>query len=422
MFDNVYKGKRVLVTGHTGFKGSWMVFWLLELGAQVCGFSDDVPTEPANFIIQGLEDRIVHIKGDIRNPADVQNAFNKFRPEIVFHLAAQSLVRKSYDAPVQTFMTNTAGTVNILEAIRLSIDARAAVIITSDKCYNNSEWTWGYRENDTLGGDDPYSASKGCAELVVNSYCSSYFSDNYKMVASTRAGNVIGGGDWAEDRIIPDLVRAWSINEPVTIRNPEATRPWQHVFEPLSGYLWLGAKLTIDSYDYPGLIDLDEISEAVKTGTLEKTEVSKRLGKYQEAFNFGPASDSVHTVKSVLDTMGKYLKGSAWRLERTVNFKKESSLLKLCCDKALHKLHWHSVLSFEETIEMTAKWYEAYYSYFIDTSSEDPVGDRVAFSPEKTYDLSKNRNLAVLRTRDISLEQLRVYVEKACAKGLEWAK
>jgi CDP-glucose 4,6-dehydratase len=378
MFDNVYKGRRVLVTGHTGFKGSWITLWLLELGAKVCGFSDDVPTDPANFVIQGLEKRIVHVKGDIRNLNDVQKTFNRFRPEIVFHLAAQSLVRKSYDAPLQTFITNTTGTLNVLEAIRLSTDVKAGVIITSDKCYHNSEWTWGYRENDTLGGDDPYSASKGCAELVIKSYNASYFSGSNKRVASTRAGNVIGGGDWAEDRIIPDLVRAWSDNKPVVIRNPDATRPWQHVFEPLSGYLWLGAKLMADSPD--------------------------SLGKYQEAFNFGPLSDSVYTVRSVLDTMAQYLEGASWKVENTDNFKKESSLLKLCCDKALHKLKWHSVLSFDETIEMTAKWYEAYYKQSLDQA------------------VSQDGNQTFNKTREISLEQLQEYVAKAQAKGLEWSK
>ena len=373
MFDNIYKGRRVLVTGHTGFKGSWITLWLLELGAKICGFSDDIPTDPANFVIQGLEKRIAHVKGDIRNFNDVQKTFNRFRPEIVFHLAAQSLVRKSYDSPLQTFITNTTGTLNVLEAIRLSPDVKAGVIITSDKCYHNSEWTWGYRENDILGGDDPYSASKGCAELVIKSYNASYFSDSNKRVASTRAGNVIGGGDWAEDRIIPDLVRAWSDNKPVVIRNPDATRPWQHVFEPLSGYLWLGAKLMADSSDSPG-----------------------SHGKYQEAFNFGPLSDSVYTVRSVLDNMAQYLKGASWKVENTDNFKKESSLLKLCCDKALHKLKWHSVLSFDETIEMTAKWYEAYYN--------------------------KSLDQALNRTRKISLDQLKAYVAKAQSKGLEWSK
>jgi CDP-glucose 4,6-dehydratase len=376
MFDNIYKGRRVLVTGHTGFKGSWITLWLLELGAKVCGFSDDIPTDPANFVIQGLEKRIVHVKGDIRNLNDVQKAFNRFRPEIVFHLAAQSLVRKSYDSPLQTFITNTTGTLNVLEAIRLSPDVKAGVIITSDKCYHNSEWTWGYRENDILGGDDPYSASKGCAELVIKSYNASYFSDSNKRVASTRAGNVIGGGDWAEDRIIPDLVRAWSDNKPVIIRNPDATRPWQHVFEPLSGYLWLGAKLMAGSSNLPDLSD--------------------SLGKYQGAFNFGPLSDSVYTVRSVLDSMARYLEGSSWKVENTGKFKKESSLLKLCCDKALHKLKWHSVLSFDETIEMTAKWYEAYYNQAINQTNN--------------------------RTRKISLGQLKAYVAKAQAKGLEWSK
>lgn len=363
MFGNAYNGKKVLVTGHTGFKGSWMTMWLLELGASVCGLAKNIPTDPANFIVQDLEKDICHIKGDVRRLDDVINAFEKFRPDIVFHLAAQPLVRKSYEDPTETFETNVMGTLNILEAIRHFKEVQAGVMITSDKCYHNSEWTWGYRETDQLGGEDPYSGSKGCAEIIINSYRSSYLYDSHQRIASTRAGNVIGGGDWAEDRIIPDCIRAWSKGQSVVIRNPNATRPWQHVFEPLSGYLWLGANLMTDA--------------------------SK---KYQEAFNFGPLADSVFTVESVLQNMARFMEKAVWEVEKTDDSKKESTLLKLCCDKALHVLDWQPVLMFEETIELTARWYDAYYS-----GSDESI-------------------------RKLSKDQLLVYMNKARKKGLKWAQ
>ena len=242
MFNNAYQGKRVLVTGHTGFKGSWLCAWLLELGAEVAGFSIDVPTDPSHFEALNLKNHVHHISGDVRDRNRVRSVMEEFAPDFVFHLAAQAIVRRSFQDPVITFETNTLGTLNILDCIRQSSSAAVGVIVTSDKCYRNMEWPWGYRETDTLGGSDPYSASKGCAELILHSYMKTYFQEGPRL-ASARAGNVIGGGDWAQDRLVPDAVRAWSRKKTLAVRHPGATRPWQHVLEPLSGYLCLGARL-----------------------------------------------------------------------------------------------------------------------------------------------------------------------------------
>ena len=239
MFGHIYEGRRVFVTGHTGFKGSWLTAWLLQMGAEVAGFSDAVPTAPSHFDVIGLGGRIRDYRGDVRDRKALVEAMREFKPEIVFHLAAQALVRASYDNPADTIEVNAMGTLNVLEAVRVTPSVEAVVSITSDKAYRNDEWVWGYRET------DPYSASKGCAEIIAHSYFKSFFGDpvNAPYCATTRAGNVIGGGDWAADRIVPDCARAWSEGREVEIRSPHATRPWQHVLEPLSGYLWLGARL-----------------------------------------------------------------------------------------------------------------------------------------------------------------------------------
>ena len=332
MFNDAYKEKKVFITGHTGFKGSWLSAWLLKLGAEVYGFSIDIPTSPSNFEVLDLKNRIEHVQGDVRNRDQVLYTMQAFQPDIVFHLAAQSLVYKSYDDPATTFETNVLGTLNVLECIRQCPSVEAGVIITSDKCYRNLEWTWGYRENDVLGGEDPYSASKGCAELIIYSYINSFFREG-PGVASTRAGNVIGGGDWAEHRIVPDAVRSWSRGEAVVIRNPGATRPWQHVLEPLSGYLWLGVKL------------------------LEKE--AKTVG---QSFNFGPGASANQTVEQLVSRMAKHWPGADWKVDQPdVNNQKESTLLKLCCDKALNLLNWKAILSLEETTAMTIDWYRTYY-------------------------------------------------------------
>lgn len=334
MLADVYRRKRVLVTGHTGFKGSWLTAWLLELGAEVAGFSLGVPTDPSNFVILGLEDRIRHFDGDIRNRPALAAAFDEFTPEIVFHLAAQSLVRRSFENPTYTFETNMIGTMNVLECLRRQDSVRAGAIITSDKCYRNVEWLWGYRENDALGGDDPYSASKAGAELVSASFMKSYFHGDAPRIATTRAGNVIGGGDWAPDRIVPDAMRAWLTGQTLEIRSPEATRPWQHVLEPLSGYLWLVAKL------WDGAEDLRN-----------------------EAFNFGPLAEVNHSVHDLLKEMSKFWPGVKWQaIQEPGSKNRESTLLKLNCDKALQTLGWHAVLSFEQTVRLTSEWYRRYFA------------------------------------------------------------
>ncbi len=333
MFSGVYEGRRVLVTGHTGFKGSWLSAWLTDLGAEAAGYSLDLPSDPSNFEVLGLSKRIVHHQGDVRDRENLGAVFESFQPEIVFHLAAQSLVRRSYEFPARTFETNVLGTMNVLECIRHQPSVRVGVIITSDKCYQNVEWLWGYREIDRLGGNDPYSASKSCAELVSAAYMCSFFRGDWPKVATARAGNVIGGGDWAEDRIVPDSVRAWSAGRSVNVRNPHATRPWQHVLEPLSGYLWLGASLWRDR---------DSLKD--------------------EAFNFGPPDTVNQSVGDLLAEMAIYWDRADWRPQPEASAgKSESTLLKLNCDKALQRLGWRAVLSFEQTVQFTSEWYRTYY-------------------------------------------------------------
>lgn len=333
-FSGAYRGKRVLVTGHTGFKGSWLALWLEHLGAEVAGFSLDIPTAPANFELLGLERRLQHNIGDIRDRTRLASVIDGFRPDVIFHLAAQALVRRSYADPVTTFETNTLGMVNLLECVRERPWIQAAVLITSDKAYRNDEWVWGYRETDALGGRDPYSASKGCAEQVAYSYFHSFLRDGSTRVATARAGNVIGGGDWAEDRIVPDSIRAWLRGESVVIRSPEATRPWQHVLEPLSGYLWLGARLLEDSTGVNG-----------------------------EAFNFGPPAHVNQTVAELLSAMVERWPEAAWNVpEGSEHGGHEAKLLKLSCDKALFHLSWRAVMEFPETVAFTVDWYRAWQS------------------------------------------------------------
>jgi len=332
--EKVFKGKRVLVTGHTGFKGSWLTLWLVRLGARVIGLSDDIPTTPSNFEVNNIAKIIEDNRVDIRNYDLVSNIVNSANPDFVFHLAAQSLVRESYDQPLKTFGINAMGTANILEAL-ISLDKKVTVVmITSDKAYDNVEWVWGYKETDRLGGKDPYSASKGMAELVIKTYFESFIknkTDNITL-GIARAGNVIGGGDWAKDRIVPDCIRSWSINQSVKIRNPNSTRPWQHVFEPLSGYLSLAEKLTVDS---------------------------KING---EAYNFGPPANQNHTVDELIIEMNNYWHGIEWQYEiEKGEIFHEASLLKLNCDKALFDLNWVPTLNFEQTVKMTMEWYKEFY-------------------------------------------------------------
>lgn len=331
-FTDIYRGRRVLVTGHTGFKGSWLTLWLKHLGAEVAGFSIDVPSTPSGFEFFGLEKRIKHYIGDIRDRAHLAQVIDEFQPEIIFHLAAQALVRRSYDDPVTTFETNTMGMVNLLECIRTRPAIKVAVLITSDKAYRNDEWCWGYRETDALGGHDPYSGSKSCADLVAHSYFHSFLRKTPTRMAITRAGNVIGGGDWADDRIVPDCIRAWSKGDSVAVRSPQATRPWQHVLEPLSGYLWLGARLWAQASGLNG-----------------------------EAFNFGPDAHVNQTVAELIDAMATRWPGVKWYVpEGCEQGGHEAKLLKLSCDKALFHLNWQAVLQFSETVAFTVDWYRAW--------------------------------------------------------------
>jgi CDP-glucose 4,6-dehydratase len=335
-FNNIYQNKKVLVTGNTGFKGSWLSVWLLKLGAEVYGLSYGIPTEPSHFVAAGLNDKLTHfLNQDIRGLAHVKQAIEAIHPDFVFHLAAQPLVRLSYDNPALTIQTNVIGTMNILEALRRVNPPCCAVMITSDKCYDNVEWVWGYRETDALGGEDPYSASKGAAELVIKTYARSFFEreESRVKVASARAGNVIGGGDWAKDRVVPDCVRAWSKGESVQIRNPTATRPWQHVLEPLSGYLRLGQEL----HDAPELNG--------------------------EPFNFGPPDAQNYTVGELTLEMQKNWHDAQLELaQQPADLKKrEATLLKLSCDKASAMLGWQANFNFEQTVRFTMDWYRNFY-------------------------------------------------------------
>jgi len=333
MFASVYNGKRVLVTGHTGFKGSWLSAWLLKLGAEVTGVSHDIPTQPAMFEELELEHRIKHIQADIRDLAAMKRIVMSERPDFVFHLAAQAIVSASYDDPINTVTTNVVGTMNILDVLR-SVDwPCVAVFITSDKCYDNVEWVWGYRETDALGGRDIYSGSKGAAELIIKSYLHSFLSvDGSVRLAVARAGNVIGGGDWAKDRIIADTMRAWSENRIVEVRSPTATRPWQHVLEPLSGYLLLG-QTVMQNRDLHG-----------------------------EAFNFGPRAEQNRTVAQLLEGIGQHwgLGADGYRVVDNIPFH-EAGLLKLNCDKALLHLQWEANLAYSEMIQMVGDWYYHFY-------------------------------------------------------------
>lgn len=362
LYDNVYSNKKILVTGDTGFKGSWLSVWLSLLGAKVYGLSNGIPSNPSHFETTSLDKHIAHSEIDIRYFSDVAKLIKDTKPDFVFHLAAQPIVRTSYSDPVETIETNVIGTMNLLEALRHVDHDCTAIMITSDKCYDNVEWTWGYRETDHLGGHDPYSASKGAAELIIKSYSHSYFGkdESSVKVASVRAGNVIGGGDWAKDRIVPDCMRAWSSKKAVEIRSPNATRPWQHVLEPLSGYLLLGKMLSENPY------------------------------LNGEPFNFGPPANQNHTVKDLVDKMQSLWQGSKVNYTISPNAaQKEAGLLKLCCDKALHMLEWQPTLTFDETARFTVEWYRDFYC-----------------GKKNVYDMT--------------CRQIEEYTQKACDRGRSW--
>jgi CDP-glucose 4,6-dehydratase len=320
--------QRVLVTGHTGFKGAWLSWWLKLMGAEVSGLALPPAPGPTLYAATGLGDEIDSRYGDIVDIDVVRSAIGDTRPTIILHLAAQALVRASYSDPASTFATNVVGTANVLEAARSVDGLRAVVSVTSDKCYENQEWDWGYRENEPMGGHDPYSASKGCAELVTSAMRRSFFdAPGGASIGSARAGNVIGGGDWAEDRLVPDMIRAFGEGEEVVIRRPEATRPWQHVLEPLSGYLLLAQQLAD--------------------------------GHGAEGWNFGPRDDDARPVSWIVERLaGRWGDGASWRIER--DGPHEATMLKLDCSKANNRLGWRPVMTLETAIDWTVDWYRAH--------------------------------------------------------------
>jgi CDP-glucose 4,6-dehydratase len=332
-FGDFYQDKRVLVTGHTGFKGAWLSEWLLLLGARVSGYSLSPPTNPSLFDQLRLEKRLDHQIADVRDLSSLSAKIEEIQPHIIFHLAAQSLVRRSYVEPVETYTTNVLGTLHLLQALRNLDKPCAAVFITSDKCYENQEWYYGYRENDVLGGYDPYSSSKACAELVIGSFRRSFFGKESSSIAiaSARAGNVIGGGDWADDRIVPDCIRALLRDEPIAVRNPIATRPWQHVLEPLSGYLLLAQTIYATTDDQS--VDLCS------------------------SYNFAPNIESSRTTKDLVEEILKYWPGD-WEDHSDPNAAHEAGLLHLNIDKAWHYLRWRPLWSFEKAVEETVTWYQ----------------------------------------------------------------
>lgn len=330
-----WKGKKVFITGHTGFKGAWLSIWLHEMGADVCGYSLTPHTKPSLFQLANVDSFVQSVFGDIRDIAHLKSAMTKFNPEIVIHMAAQPLVRESYENPVDTYGINVMGTVNMLESVRSCQSVKVIINVTTDKVYKNQEWVWGYRETDLLGGYDPYSNSKACSEFVTASYIDSFFNtERYKehgiAIATARAGNVIGGGDWAKDRIIPDIIQALENNEKMHIRNPYAVRPWQHVLEPLTGYLLLAEKLYEDGICWSG------------------------------SWNFGPNIESTKDVKTLVETFEKYYNQKLLVELDIENKLHETSILKLDCTKAICVLNWKTTLNFEDTIRYTAEWYQNY--------------------------------------------------------------
>jgi CDP-glucose 4,6-dehydratase len=335
LFNNVFEGKTVLVTGHTGFKGSWLSIWLKELGAKVIGYALEPYTKNDNFVVAKVGSKVISNTGDIRDYDKLKDIFDKFQPEIAFHMAAQPLVRLSYQQPKLTYDTNIGGTVNFLECCRLTDSVKVIVNVTSDKCYENKEWVWGYRENDTIGGYDPYSSSKGCSELITSAYRNSFFNlgedkQNNKAISSVRAGNVIGGGDWREDRLVPDCIRALQKKEAISLRSPKAIRPWQFVLEPLIGYLLLASKMYEDGEKYSG------------------------------AWNFGPEYRSVITVEELVKRLIKHWgKGQYKDLsKRQSNEHYETKSLVLDISKAMSLLNWKPALNVDEAIEYTVSWYK----------------------------------------------------------------
>ncbi|MCX6872671.1 MAG: CDP-glucose 4,6-dehydratase [Verrucomicrobia bacterium] len=372
LLHDIYAGKTVWVSGHTGFKGAWLATWLLELGAKVHGFALEPPTAPSLFDQIELGERIQHEIADLRDAAAVKRSIQAAQPDFVFHLGAQAIVRLSYDQPVATYMTNVIGTINVMEALRTLEKPCAAVLITTDKCYENREWLHGYREEDPLGGFDPYSSSKAAAEIAIASWRRSFFTSHPVRIASVRAGNVIGGGDWAQDRIVPDCIRALQQEQPIPVRNKVATRPWQHVLDPLSGYLWLAAVLR-----QPSLRPYEP-----------------RF--FTSPFNFGPNLESNRTVADLVTEVLKHWPGS-WADKSDTNAVHEAKFLNLAVDKAFHLLGWKPVWGFEEAVAATVAWYR---------QANEAAGD----SP------SASRQL-----QDLTRQQISQYHEVAADAVLPWA-
>jgi CDP-glucose 4,6-dehydratase len=335
MAPDFWRGKRVFITGHTGFKGGWLSLWLQVLGAEVSGFALPPATDPNLFELAHVREGMSSILGDVTDLPALRSAIERSRPEVAFHLAAQSVVRLSYERPVETYATNVIGTVNLLECVRSCDSVRAAIVVTSDKCYENREWVWGYRENEPMGGRDPYSSSKACAELVTAAYRAAFFSPgelraSAAAVASVRAGNVIGGGDWTQDRLIPDIMRSVASERPVPIRNPGAVRPWQHVLEPLGGYLTLAERLYADG------------------------------AAFAEAWNFGPGDEDCQPVSWIVNRLGQEWGPEVrWEIDRAVQ-PHEAGYLKLDSGKAAARLGWRPRWSLGTALRMTAVWYKAY--------------------------------------------------------------
>ena len=368
---NFWNGKKVLITGHTGFKGSWLSIWLQGLGATVIGYSLPAPTQPSLFEVANVAEGITSIIGNICDLEQFQAVMKQHQPEIVIHMAAQPLVRYSYQNPVETYATNVMGTVNVLEAIRHVQSVRAALVITTDKCYENREWVWGYRENEPMGGRDPYASSKGCAELVVHAYRESFFAaQDYHQhgvaLASARAGNVIGGGDWALDRLVPDIMKAIQENRPVLIRNPQAIRPWQHVLEPLGGYLCL-------------------IEHLWDGGT-----------KYAEGWNFGPNDDDAKPVSWIVEHLTKlWGPGASWQLD-SKSHPHEATYLKLDCSKAKDRLKWQPKLSLPVALEWIVDFYRVY-------QNRQDIRDLVESQIQQFQNLDRVANASVGSSVDKSM-------------------
>lgn len=337
MNTSFWKDKRVLITGNTGFKGGWLSLWLHHLGAEVFGYSISVPTEPSLYRLCNLSEITQTSFADVRDLGQLTAIVDRVRPEIIFHMAAQALVRRSYVDPVETYSTNVMGTVHVMEAVRRTGGVKAVIVVTSDKCYDNMEWIWGHREIDPLGGFDPYSSSKACCELITKAYQNSFFNRNEYAthgtgIASVRAGNVIGGGDWAKDRLIPDVISSFLLKQPVIIRNPTAVRPWQHVLEPLGGYMDLGEKV------YQGGQD------------------------YAEPWNFGPSEDDGRPVRWIVERLATlWGAGSTWRLDEAKN-PHEAHSLRLDCSKAMNRLGWKPRWTLDTALERIVDWYRAYES------------------------------------------------------------